>query len=121
MSDRPSVFAWGEGGENPYYYVDGTTATIKQVASARFGVTAEYLATGQAFEIKVAQGAKPGEGGQLMGVKVSGTEAAQKIRNAIKSLQDGDEMTVTVLRGGEIVELKNFFFPDLLLPKTPTN
>ena len=60
----------GEGGENPYYYVDGTTATIKQVASARFGVTAEYLATGQAFEIKVAQGAKPGEGGQLMGVKV---------------------------------------------------
>lgn len=60
----------GEGGENPYYYVDGTTASVKQVASARFGVTAEYLATGKAFEIKVAQGAKPGEGGQLMGVKV---------------------------------------------------
>ena len=60
----------GEGGENPYYFVDGTTATIKQVASGRFGVTAEYLVTGKELEIKVAQGAKPGEGGQLMGHKV---------------------------------------------------
>jgi len=60
----------GEGGENPYYYSDGITATTKQVASARFGVTAEYLVTGQELQIKVAQGAKPGEGGQLMKVKV---------------------------------------------------
>src|SRR5690606_24957418 len=60
----------GEGGENPYYFVDGTTATTKQVASARFGVTAEYLVAGDEIEIKIAQGAKPGEGGQLMGVKV---------------------------------------------------
>ncbi|MBC8071034.1 MAG: glutamate synthase large subunit, partial [Deltaproteobacteria bacterium] len=60
----------GEGGENPYYFVDGTTATTKQIASARFGVTAEYLAAAEEFEIKIAQGAKPGEGGQLMGVKV---------------------------------------------------
>src|SRR5690606_31428328 len=60
----------GEGGENPYYFVDGTTATTKQIASGRFGVTAEYLVTGQEIEIKIAQGAKPGEGGQLMGVKV---------------------------------------------------
>jgi glutamate synthase domain-containing protein 2/glutamate synthase domain-containing protein 1/glutamate synthase domain-containing protein 3 len=60
----------GEGGENPYYFVDGTTATVKQVASGRFGVTAEYLVTGKEIEIKVAQGAKPGEGGQLMAVKV---------------------------------------------------
>jgi glutamate synthase domain-containing protein 2/glutamate synthase domain-containing protein 3 len=60
----------GEGGENPYYYLDGTTATTKQIASARFGVTAEYLVCGSEIEIKVAQGAKPGEGGQLMGVKV---------------------------------------------------
>jgi glutamate synthase domain-containing protein 2/glutamate synthase domain-containing protein 1/glutamate synthase domain-containing protein 3 len=60
----------GEGGENPFYYVDGTTATTKQVASGRFGVTAEYLAAGEEIEIKVAQGAKPGEGGQLMAVKV---------------------------------------------------
>lgn len=60
----------GEGGENPYYYLDGTTATTKQVASGRFGVTAEYLAAADEIEIKIAQGAKPGEGGQLMGVKV---------------------------------------------------
>jgi glutamate synthase domain-containing protein 3 len=61
----------GEGGENPYYYSDGITATIKQVASGRFGVTAQYLVTGDEIQIKVAQGAKPGEGGQLMGVKVN--------------------------------------------------
>lgn len=61
----------GEGGENPYYFSEGVTATIKQVASGRFGVTAEYLASGSEFQIKIAQGAKPGEGGQLMGVKVT--------------------------------------------------
>ena len=61
----------GEGGENPYYYTDGITATIKQIASGRFGVTAQYLVTGDEIQIKVAQGAKPGEGGQLMGVKVN--------------------------------------------------
>ncbi|MCC5906261.1 MAG: glutamate synthase large subunit [Balneolaceae bacterium] len=60
----------GEGGENPFYYTLGITASIKQVASGRFGVTAEYLIAGDEFQIKIAQGAKPGEGGQLMGVKV---------------------------------------------------
>lgn len=68
----------GEGGENPYYAMDGTTATIKQIASARFGVTARYLASGREIEIKMAQGAKPGEGGQLMAVKVD--EAIAKAR-----------------------------------------
>ena len=61
----------GEGGENPYYYSESTSASIKQVASGRFGVTAEYLASAEEFQIKIAQGAKPGEGGQLMGVKVN--------------------------------------------------
>lgn len=61
----------GEGGENPYYFSDGITARVKQVASARFGVTAEYLVTGEEIQIKIAQGAKPGEGGQLMAVKVN--------------------------------------------------
>lgn len=61
----------GEGGENPFYFVDGTRASIKQIASGRFGVTAEYLAGAGEYEIKVAQGAKPGEGGQLMGKKVN--------------------------------------------------
>src|SRR6056297_240159 len=61
----------GEGGENPYYYTLGISASTKQVASGRFGVTAEYLMAGNEFQIKIAQGAKPGEGGQLMGVKVN--------------------------------------------------
>ena len=61
----------GEGGENPYYYSLGITGSVKQVASGRFGVTAEYLVVGDEIQIKIAQGAKPGEGGQLMGVKVN--------------------------------------------------
>ena len=61
----------GEGGENPYYYSLGITGTVKQVASGRFGVTAEYLVVGDEYQIKIAQGAKPGEGGQLMGIKVN--------------------------------------------------
>ncbi len=60
----------GEGGENPYYEKEGITASTKQVASARFGVTAQYLVAGKELQIKIAQGAKPGEGGQLMSVKV---------------------------------------------------
>lgn len=70
----------GEGGENPFYFEDGTTATTKQIASGRFGVTAEYLVSGNEIEIKIAQGAKPGEGGQLMGVKVD--EAIARARFA---------------------------------------
>jgi len=72
--------ASGEGGENPFYELDGTTATVKQVASGRFGVTAEYLMVGEEIEIKIAQGAKPGEGGQLMGLKVDA--AIAKARHA---------------------------------------
>ncbi len=61
----------GEGGENPYYFKEGITAHTKQVASGRFGVTAEYLISGKEIQIKIAQGAKPGEGGQLMAAKVN--------------------------------------------------
>jgi glutamate synthase (NADPH/NADH) large chain/glutamate synthase (ferredoxin) len=66
----------GEGGENPDRFrarPDGDSANsgIKQVASARFGVTASYLVSAQELEIKMAQGSKPGEGGQLPGHKVS--------------------------------------------------
>ncbi len=71
----------GEGGENPYYFQEGTTASTKQVASGRFGVTAEYLMAGREIEIKVAQGAKPGEGGQLMAVKVDA--AIAKARHSL--------------------------------------
>jgi glutamate synthase (NADPH/NADH) large chain len=66
----------GEGGEDPAHFVpepngDNPSAKIKQVASGRFGVTAEYLNACEELEIKVAQGAKPGEGGQLPGMKVT--------------------------------------------------
>ncbi len=66
----------GEGGEDPAWYhetLEGypVSSKIKQVASARFGVTAEYLARGEEIEIKMAQGSKPGEGGQLPPSKVS--------------------------------------------------
>jgi glutamate synthase domain-containing protein 2/glutamate synthase domain-containing protein 1/glutamate synthase domain-containing protein 3 len=66
----------GEGGENPERYKplpngDNRCSAVKQVASGRFGVTAEYLANARELQIKVAQGAKPGEGGQLPGHKVN--------------------------------------------------
>ena len=65
----------GEGGEDPARFKlrengDNPSSAIKQIASGRFGVTAEYLNSCQEIEIKVAQGAKPGEGGQLPGIKV---------------------------------------------------
>ncbi|MPY88975.1 MAG: glutamate synthase large subunit [Luteitalea sp.] len=65
----------GEGGEDPQRYIldpngDSRRSAIKQVASARFGVTSEYLVNGDELQIKMAQGAKPGEGGQLPGNKV---------------------------------------------------
>ncbi|MCS6821621.1 MAG: glutamate synthase large subunit [Microscillaceae bacterium] len=71
----------GEGGENPYYYTEGITASVKQIASGRFGVNALYLVTGNEIQIKIAQGAKPGEGGQLMAVKVD--EHIAKARNSM--------------------------------------
>src|SRR5579871_1655272 len=72
----------GEGGEDPKLYTDEPHAAnkIKQVASGRFGVTANYLVHAQELEIKMAQGSKPGEGGQLPAKKV--TEYIAKIRHA---------------------------------------
>ncbi|HIP28775.1 MAG TPA: glutamate synthase large subunit [Sulfurovum sp.] len=61
----------GEGGEDPSRYGTDKNSSIKQVASGRFGVTPEYLRSATEIQIKVAQGAKPGEGGQLPGSKVS--------------------------------------------------
>src|SRR4051812_40349315 len=60
----------GEGGEAPDRYGNERGSAIKQVASARFGVTTEYLVSARELQIKMAQGAKPGEGGQLPGHKV---------------------------------------------------
>ena len=75
----------GEGGEDPERYTprpngDNENSAIKQVASGRFGVTAEYLNNCRELEIKVAQGAKPGEGGQLPGFKV--TEMIARLRHS---------------------------------------
>ena len=75
----------GEGGEDPAHFQpeangDNPSAKIKQVASGRFGVTAEYLNQCEELEIKVAQGAKPGEGGQLPGMKV--TELIARLRHS---------------------------------------
>ncbi len=70
----------GEGGEDPARFNSERNSKIKQVASGRFGVTAHYLMNAEVLQIKVAQGAKPGEGGQLPGHKVSVEIAA--LRNA---------------------------------------
>ena len=61
----------GEGGEDPARFNSNRNSSIKQVASGRFGVTAHYLVNADILQIKIAQGAKPGEGGQLPGHKVS--------------------------------------------------
>ncbi|HEV2999456.1 MAG TPA: glutamate synthase large subunit [Solirubrobacteraceae bacterium] len=60
----------GEGGEDPVRFADDRRSAIKQVASGRFGVTINYLVNADQLQIKMAQGAKPGEGGQLPGHKV---------------------------------------------------
>ena len=68
----------GEGGEDPERFHDERRSSIKQVASGRFGVTTEYLVNSDMLQIKMAQGSKPGEGGQLPGFKIS--EYIAKIR-----------------------------------------
>ncbi len=70
----------GEGGEDPSRYGTERRSAIKQVASARFGVTAHYLASADEMQIKIAQGAKPGEGGQLPGHKVD--DVIARVRHA---------------------------------------
>jgi glutamate synthase (NADPH/NADH) large chain len=71
----------GEGGEDPARFGTVRNSRIKQVASGRFGVTAHYLVNAEVLQIKIAQGAKPGEGGQLPGHKVSAHIAA--LRNSV--------------------------------------
>ncbi len=71
----------GEGGEDPARFGTLKNSKIKQVASARFGVTPHYLVNAEVLQIKVAQGAKPGEGGQLPGGKVNGLIA--RLRYAV--------------------------------------
>jgi glutamate synthase domain-containing protein 2/glutamate synthase domain-containing protein 1/glutamate synthase domain-containing protein 3 len=80
----------GEGGEDPENYRpldngDRADNRIKQVASARFGVTTEYLTRAEELEIKIVQGAKPGEGGQLPAHKV--TDLIARLRHAVTGIQ----------------------------------
>ena len=80
----------GEGGDEPSHYWpsgegDSMLSRIKQVASGRFGVTPEYLVSADELEIKMAQGSKPGEGGQLPGHKV--VEHIARLRHAVPGVQ----------------------------------
>ena len=76
----------GEGGEDPdvWRFEPEAANKVKQIASARFGVTAEYLARAEEIEIKMAQGSKPGEGGQLPAMKVNGYIA--RLRHAVPGM-----------------------------------
>jgi glutamate synthase (NADPH) large chain len=79
----------GEGGEDPSRYQplpsgDNANSAVKQVASGRFGVTAQYLNECREIEIKIAQGAKPGEGGQLPGFKVNAMIA--RLRHSVQGV-----------------------------------
>ncbi|HEY0504689.1 MAG TPA: glutamate synthase large subunit, partial [Lysobacter sp.] len=74
----------GEGGEDPVRYRTDKVSKIKQIASGRFGVTPEYLVNAEVLQIKIAQGAKPGEGGQLPGHKVN--ELIARLRYAMPGI-----------------------------------
>ncbi|NVK25197.1 MAG: glutamate synthase large subunit [Gammaproteobacteria bacterium] len=74
----------GEGGEDPRRFGTDKNSKIKQIASGRFGVTPHYLRNAEVLQIKVAQGAKPGEGGQLPGDKVSAEIA--KLRYSVQGV-----------------------------------
>ncbi|HWL64395.1 MAG TPA: glutamate synthase large subunit, partial [Actinomycetota bacterium] len=74
----------GEGGEAPERYRDARNSGIKQIASGRFGVTPEYLAFANELQIKMAQGSKPGEGGQIPGQKV--TVEIARLRHTVEGV-----------------------------------
>ena len=74
----------GEGGEDPERYSDERNSGIKQIASGRFGVTPDYLANAKELQIKMAQGSKPGEGGQIPGKKV--TVEIARLRHTVEGV-----------------------------------
>ena len=79
MSELGALSNSGEGGEDSARFGTRRNSKIKQVSTGRFGVTPAYLASAEEFQIKMAQGSKPGEGGQLPGMKV--TEHIARLRN----------------------------------------
>ena len=74
----------GEGGEDPERYRDHRNSKVKQIASGRFGVTPDYLAFAEELQIKMAQGSKPGEGGQIPGKKV--TVEIARLRHTVEGV-----------------------------------
>ena len=88
----------GEGGEDPARYRTEKNSKIKQVASGRFGVTPEYLINAEVLQIKIAQGAKPGEGGQLPGHKVNDMIARVALRARRASASSRRRRTTTSTR-----------------------
>ena len=82
----------GEGGEDPKRFGTEKNSKIKQIASGRFGVTPDYLASAEEFQIKMAQGSKPGEGGQLPGFKVDSHIA--KLRHTKSALACSSSGTI---------------------------
>ncbi|OYX90185.1 MAG: glutamate synthase subunit alpha [Azorhizobium sp. 32-67-21] len=94
----------GEGGEEPERFKpmangDSMRSAIKQVASGRFGVTAEYLVNSDMMQIKVAQGAKPGEGGQLPGVKLVSEVGVGTVAAGVAKAR-ADHITISGFEGG---------------------
>ena len=88
MNDAGARSNSGEGGEDPDHYLPAPRRRdnkVKQVASGRFGVTPQYLRRADELEIKIAQGSKPGEGGQLPGIKV--TNLIARLRHAQPGMQ----------------------------------
>jgi glutamate synthase (ferredoxin) len=84
MNSLGAMSNCGEGGEAPERYSDQRNSAIKQVASGRFGVTPGYLISAQELQIKMAQGSKPGEGGQIPGSKVS--EEIARVRHTLAGI-----------------------------------
>lgn len=74
----------GEGGENPERFNTSSASKVKQIASGRFGVTTSYLMSAHEIQIKMGQGAKPGEGGHLPGAKVN--KEIAKVRNTVDGI-----------------------------------
>jgi len=79
MNELGGLSNTGEGGEKPARYATNKSSRIKQIASGRFGVTMDYLLDADELQIKMAQGAKPGEGGELPGYKVIGDIAVTRM------------------------------------------
>ena len=109
----------GEGGEAPERYGTPRNSAIKQVASARFGVTPAYLASAEELQIKMAQGSKPGEGGQLPGHKVTAEIARLRHTEPGVTLDLALRPTTTSIRSRISPSSSSISSPSLRRPGSP--